>query len=407
MFESLPATAPDKILALNAIYREDQRPNKLDLGVGIYKDESGNTPIMRSVQTAQTRLLSEQKTKAYLGLDGDRVFNHAITQMTLGDDYDTDRVRTMQTPGGSGALRILAEVLSTARADSSNNSNNDSGNSATVWVSDPTWANHIPILTAGGLKTKTYPYLDAATGSVRFDAMMECLKNVPEGDIILLHGCCHNPTGANLNFEQWIELSKILISRNLFPFVDIAYQGFGDGLEEDVAGLRYLAANVPEMAIALSCSKNFGVYCDRVGAAIILSRNAEQANLAGGLMKLTARINYSMPPNHGAAAVRIILEDQVLKADWQQELESMRMRMLKLRTGLAQALRLHSNSDRFDFLANQRGMFSKLPLNPEQIDWLRKEHAIYIIGDGRINVAGLPDENLDQLALNIVTASKI
>lgn len=394
MFESLPATEPDKILALNAIYRKDPRSNKLDLSVGVYKDEGGHTPIMRSVQTAQSRLLSEQKTKAYLGLDGDRLFNHLITQITLGDDYDTDRTRTMQTPGGSGALRILAEVLSSARANVSN--------SATIWVSDPTWANHNPILTAAGLNIKTYPYFDAQMGQVRFDAMMECLKDVPEGDIILLHGCCHNPTGANLNLEQWIELTKVLVSRNLFPFVDIAYQGFGDGLEEDVAGLRYLAGQVPEMTIALSCSKNFGVYCDRVGAAIILSRNAEHADLAGNLMKSTARQNYSMPPNHGAAVVRTILEDQTLKADWQQELESMRTRMLNLRTGLAQALRLHSNSDRFDFLATQRGMFSRLPLNSEQVEWLRTERGIYIIGDGRINIAGLPDNKLEQLALDIV-----
>lgn len=401
MFESLPATTPDKILALNATYQEDPRSNKLNLGIGVYKDENGDTPIMRSVQTAQAQLLAKQKTKAYLGLDGDRVFNHLITQEALGDDYDTDRVRTMQTPGGSGALRILADVLSTARTSIGN------GNDATIWVSDPTWANHVPILTAGGLSIKTYPYLDVATGSVRFDAMMECLKTVPEGDIILLHGCCHNPTGANLSLEQWIELTNLLLSRNLFPFVDIAYQGFGDGLEEDVAGLRHLAAKVPEMTIALSCSKNFGVYCDRVGAAIILSRNTEQANLASGLMKSTARQNYSMPPNHGAAVVRMVLEDRTLKADWQQELESMRVRMLNLRTGLAKALRLHSNSDRFDFLATQRGMFSRLPLNPKQIDWLRTEHGIYIIGDGRINVAGLPDNELNQLAINIVNATKV
>lgn len=403
MFESLPASTPDKILALNATYREDPRSNKMNLGIGVYKDESGNTPIMRSVQTAQSQLLSDQKTKAYLGLEGDREFNHLITQMTLGDHYDAGRVRTMQTPGGSGALRILADVLSVARTNFSNNANNG----ATIWVSDPTWANHIPILTAGGLTIKTYPYLDTVTGSVRFDAMVECLKNIPEGDIVLLHGCCHNPTGVNLNMEQWIELSGVLVSRNLFPFVDIAYQGFGDGLEEDAAGLRYLATQVPEMVIALSCSKNFGVYCDRVGAAIILSRNAEQADLAGDLMKSTARENYSMPPNHGAAVVRLVLENQALKADWQLELEGMRKRMLSLRIGLAQALRLHSNSDQFDFLATQRGMFSRLPLNPKQVDWLCTEHGIYIIGDGRINIAGLPDGNLDQVALNIVKASKI
>ncbi|WP_162654688.1 amino acid aminotransferase [Lentilitoribacter sp. Alg239-R112] len=405
MFESLPASAPDKILALNAAYREDPRSHKLDLGVGIYKDESGNTPIMRSVQTAQNRLLTEQKTKAYLGLDGDRIFNHLITQTALGEDYDTDRVRTMQTPGGSGALRILADVLSTARAHAGNRTD------ATIWVSDPTWANHAPILKAGGLTIKTYPYFDTKTGLVRFNAMMECLKKAPEGDIILLHGCCHNPTGANLTLEQWIELSKVLVSRNLFPFVDIAYQGFGDGLEEDVAGLRYLISQVPEMTIALSCSKNFGVYCDRVGAAIILSRNSAQASLAGSLMKSTARQNYSMPPNHGAATVRMILEDQELKTGWQQELESMRTRMLDLRTALTRALRLHSNSDQFDFLATQRGMFSRLPLSPDQIDWLRSEYGIYIIGDGRINIAGLPDNGpdggLDKLALHIVNALNI
>lgn len=398
MFEALPAATPDKILALIGMYRADPRTDKLDLGVGVYKDEVGNTPIMGAVQTAQERLLTEQKTKSYLGLDGDRAFNHAITQIALGDDYDTDRVRTMQTPGGSGALRILAEVLSAARAGTSGG--------ATIWVSDPTWANHTPILTAGGLNIKTYPYFDAKTGAVRFDAMIECLKTVPEGDIILLHGCCHNPTGANLSLPHWIELSDVIVSRNLFPFVDIAYQGFGEGLEEDAAGLRHLISLVPEMAIALSCSKNFAVYCDRVGAAIILSRNTDQADMAGNLMKSTARQNYSMPPNHGAAAVRIVLEDRALKADWLEELNSMRTRMLTLRTGLAEALRLHSNSDQFDFLATQRGMFSRLPLTPAQINQLRIDHGIYIVGDGRINVAGLPDTKLEQLAINIVNVLK-
>lgn len=391
MFEALPKAAPDKILALIEMYRADPRSDKLDLGVGVYKNETGQTPIMRSVQAAQERLLSEQKTKTYVGLDGDRAFNHTITQIALGDDYDTDRVRVMQTPGGSGALRVLSDLLSSARPH------------ATVWVSDPTWANHAPILTAARLNIKTYPYFDAASGAVRFDAMMECLKDIPEGDIVLLHGCCHNPTGANLDLDQWIELSDVFVSRNLFPFIDLAYQGFGEGLEADALGLRHFAATVPEMVVALSCSKNFAVYCDRVGAAIILSRNAQQADMAANLLKSIARQNYSMPPNHGAAAVRIVLEDDALKADWQEELEAMRTRMLSLRTGLAEALRRHSNTDRFDFLATHRGMFSRLCLSPDHVEWLRVEHGVYIVGDSRINVAGLPDNGLDQLASKIVS----
>lgn len=391
MFEALPKAAPDKILALIEMYRADPRSDKLDLGVGVYKNETGQTPIMRSVQAAQERLLSEQKTKTYVGLDGDRAFNHTITQIALGDDYDTDRVRVMQTPGGSGALRVLSDLLSSARPD------------ATVWVSDPTWANHAPILTAARLNIKTYPYFDAASGAVRFDAMMECLKDIPEGDIVLLHGCCHNPTGANLDLDQWIELSDVFVSRNLFPFIDLAYQGFGEGLEADALGLRHFAATVPEMVVALSCSKNFAVYCDRVGAAIILSRNAQQADMAANLLKSIARQNYSMPPNHGAAAVRIVLEDDALKADWQEELEAMRTRMLSLRTGLAEALRRHSNTDRFDFLATHRGMFSRLCLSLDHVEWLRVEHGVYIVGDSRINVAGLPDNGLDQLASKIVS----
>lgn len=392
MFENLTAAEPDKILALIGMYKADPRAEKLDLGVGIYKDKAGNTPIMRSVQKAQTQLVQTQTTKAYLGLDGDRAFNHKIAKIALGDDYDTDRIRTLQTPGGSGALRIIAELLTQTQ------------DNATIWVSDPTWANHIPVMKASGLIIKTYPYFDAKTGLVRFDAMMETLKTIPSGDIILLHGCCHNPTGANLTLDQWKQVGEVLVERNIKPFVDIAYQGFGDGLHEDAAGLRHLASVVPEMVVALSCSKNFAVYCDRVGAAIIMGKNAEQADIAMGVLKGCARKSYSMPPNHGAAAVRMILEDEALKADWLEELESMRLRMLSLRTGLADALRQQSNSDRFDFIATHRGMFSRLGLSPDEVEWLRTEHGIYIVGDSRINVAGLPDDGLDDLATKIVAA---
>lgn len=391
MFEMLKAAEPDKILALMEVFREDKRPGKVDLGVGVYKDSAGNTPIMRAVREAEKRLYDQQTTKTYLGPVGDRAFTKAVMGLVLGEKADLSRARGVQAPGGSGALRIIAELLHRARPD------------ATVWLPDPTWPNHLPLIGAAGLQTRTYPYFDAATGTVRFDAMMEALKKIPSGDVVLLHGCCHNPTGANLSREQWADIADLLVERALFPFVDLAYQGFGDGLDEDAYGVRLVASRVPEMAIAASCSKNFSVYRDRVGAALIVGRSAAEADIALGQLGSVARGMYSMPPDHAAAAVRIVLEDEQLRRDWMEELEAMRQRMVSLRLGFAEALRRQSNSDRFDFLARHRGMFSRLGITPEQVRRLREEHGVYVIGDSRINVAGLPQDGLDKLAAAVVS----
>ena len=391
MFETLTAAPPDKILSLSVLYRADNRPDKMDLGVGVYKDSSGATVIMKAVREAEKRLYDSQSTKTYLGMAGDEGFNKAMLQMVFGADGDYARLFAGQTAGGTGALRTLAELLAKARPE------------ATVWLSDPTWANHFPILKAAGLKTATYPYFDAATGAVKFDQMLDGLKAAKAGDIVLLHGCCHNPTGANLTIDQWEKVADLLVAQNLFPFVDLAYQGFGDGLEADCAPTRLLAKKVPEMAIATSCSKNFSVYRDRVGCAMLLCKDADAVKIAGSQLLMATRTMYSMPPDHAAAAVRIILEDEGLTANWKSELEEMRLRMLNLRKGFADALRRHSNSDRFDFIAEHRGMFSRLGITEAQVDRLREEHGIYMVGDSRFNVAGLKEDRLEELAKAVVS----
>jgi len=391
MFETLQPAPADKILALIGLYRNDPRPGKVDLGVGVYKDIDGRTPVMRAVREAEKRLLASQDTKTYLGLAGDTGFNAAMIKLAFGEKADHSRIRAAQAPGGSGALRLVAELLQRTRAG------------ATVWLSDPTWPNHPPVMRAAGLKVRDYPYFDAASGTVRFDDMLAALKTAESGDVVMLHGCCHNPTGANLDAAQWAKVADVVLERGLLPFVDIAYQGFGDGLDADAAGLRLLAERVPEMVVASSCSKNFAVYRDRVGAAMILAKDGAQADVAMSQMLAAARALYSMPPDHGAAAVRMVLEDTDLKKDWETELEEMRLRMLRLRVAFAEALRRQSNSDRFDFVASHRGMFSRLGLTEPQVERLRTEHAVYMVGDSRINVAGLPEDGMDDLAKAIVS----
>jgi aromatic-amino-acid transaminase len=391
MFETLTAAPPDKILSLSVAFRADNRPEKMDLGVGVYKDASGATVIMKAVREAEKRLYDSQSTKTYLGMGGDDGFNKAMLKLVFGDGADLSRLFAGQTAGGTGALRTLAELLNKARPG------------VTVWLSDPTWANHMPILKAAGLKTATYPYFDAATGAVKFDEMVTALKTIPAGDVVLLHGCCHNPTGANLTLDQWAVIADLLVDGGLFPFVDLAYQGFGDGLDADAAPVRLLAGKVPEMAVATSCSKNFSVYRDRVGAMMLLCKDADSTKIAASQALMATRVMYSMPPDHAAAAVRIILEDEALTANWKAELEDMRLRMLNLRKGFADALRRHSNSDRFDFIAEHRGMFSRLGLTEAQVDRLREEHGIYMVGDSRFNVAGLKEDRLEELAKAVVS----
>ena len=389
MFEMLTPAAPDGILALMSLYRDDPRPGKIDLGVGVYRDETGGTPVFRTVREAERRLHEEQATKSYLGLAGDTAFNALMIGLVFGEEANRERLRAAQTPGGTGALRMLADLIRLARPD------------ATVWVPDPTWPNHLPILRAAGLKSASFPYYNAAEG-VTFEAAIEALKGADAGDVVLLHGCCHNPTGADLTLAQWASLCDFMVERGLMPFIDMAYQGFGQGLEEDAAGLRLLASKVPEMLVAASCSKNFSVYRDRAGAAILLGRDVAQADAAFSQLLGVGRSIWSMPPDHAAACVRIVLEDPELEAEWRSDLEEVRNRMLGLRQKFADALRRASNSDRFDFIASQRGMFSRLGLTPEQVARLRDEHGVYIVGDSRFNVAGLPGDRLDELATKIV-----
>ncbi len=391
MFETLPSSKPDAILKLMMAFREDPRDNKLDLGVGVYKDVNGATPVMKAVKSAEGKLLEEQDTKAYVGPLGSPAFNKRMITTVFGDDANTERLRSAQAPGGSGALRVITDLVIGARPE------------AAIWISDPTWPNHVPLLSAAGATLKTYPYYDADKCEVDFDAMMSGLANAKAGDVVLLHGCCHNPTGADLTQDQWNQVINLLKSKDLLPFVDIAYQGFGDGLEEDAWAVRAMAAVLPEMVVAASCSKNLGLYRERVGAALLLGRNNTEADLALANLQTVIRSNYSMPPDHGAHVVEMVLNNDAFNANWREELEAMRVRMTGLRQGFADALRKRTNSDRFDFIAGQKGMFSRLPLSPEQIESLRANDAIYLVGDGRINVAGLPDDPaaMDSLAESI------
>ncbi len=387
MFEQLSEPKPDAILALMAAFRADARTDKLDLGVGIYKDAHGATPVMAAVQRAEAALLESQTTKAYVSPIGSRPFAAALLEQVFGPDADVSRLRAAQAVGGSGALRVLADLLHEARPR------------ARIHVSDPSWPNHVPLLGAAGFEIVRYPYYDRASGGVDIDAVIGALEAAPTGDIVVLHGCCHNPTGADPTPAQWERIIDTVAARELFPLVDLAYQGFGDGLDEDAAATRALAARVPEMVVAASCSKNFGLYRERVGAAMLMAADPAAADLALAKLGSVIRANYSMPPDHGANATHLVLENETLNAQWRAELEAMRLRMSGLRERLAAALRVRSNSDRYDFVARQKGMFSRLPLTPDQIEALRAEHGVYVVGDGRINVAGLPDDEAGMAAL--------
>jgi len=384
MFENLKPQPEDKIIKMIGMFAADPRDDKLDLGVGVYKDADGNTPVMRAVKRAEARLLESQDTKKYVGLLGNLEFVDAMRELVLGGSVASSRVTGAQTPGGTGAIRQIFELINMATPD------------ATVWISDPSWPNHEAILKYLGMKVGKYRYFDEETCAVDFDGMMADLDGAAKGDVILLHGCCHNPTGANITLDQWSTVTDMLLAKSLMPMVDIAYQGFGDGLEADAAGVRHMASRVSEMLIAASCSKNFGLYRDRVGVALAVCK--DETALTKGALATLNRMNFSFPPDHGATVVAIIMADPELKADWMAEVESMRVSMLALRSGLANALRRETNSDRFDFVAGHRGMFSRLGLTTEQVDKLRDKYGIYMVGDSRFNVAGLPADGLDDLA---------
>lgn len=389
MLEALQAPAPDKIIELMSLYAEDPREDKLDLGVGVYKDAEGRTPIMRAVKEAERRLLEEQTTKSYVALLGDANYVDRMRDLIFGDAVPADRIAGCQTPGGTGAVHQLFELIQ--RADPE----------AVVWYSEPTWPNHPAMLAHLGIPAKTYRYFDAATRGVDFEGMLADLAGAKVGDVVLLHGCCHNPTGANLTLEQWRAIAELCEQRGLVPMIDLAYQGFGDGLDSDVAGMRYLAGQVPEILVAASCSKNFGLYRDRVGAAFAVSSAPNLMPIARGNLASLNRMNFSFPPDHGARAVGIILGDDKLRLDWIAELEEMRQGMLVLRRDFAEALRLATNSDRYDFIGTHRGMFSRLGLTPGQVATLRSDYGVYMTGDSRINIAGLRAQGFDKFATAI------
>jgi aromatic-amino-acid transaminase len=386
MFENLKEKPADKIIALGQAYRADPRETKIDLGVGVYKNAQGVTPVMRAVKAAEKQLWEAETTKAYTALAGDPAFTGAMADLVLGDAVPRDNVATLATPGGTGAVRQAFDLIRMATPG------------ARVFVSDPTWPNHLSILAYLGMEVVNYRYFDSATCAVDFDGMMADLDGLRAGDVVLLHGCCHNPTGANLTLPEWRAVVERLNAKGALPMIDIAYQGFGDGLEEDAAAVRYVAANCPEVLIAASCSKNFGIYRERTGILMAVMQEAGRRNLTQANLAYLNRQNFSFPPDHGARLVSMILTDDALRADWQAELEEVRLGMLKLREQLAGELQRLSGSDRFGFVAQHRGMFSRLGATPEQVEVLRRDHGIYMIGDSRINIAGLNADTVPILA---------
>lgn len=388
MFAELNQLPADPILGLIAQFREDTRAHKIDLGVGVYRNPQGETPVLAAVKEAETRLLATESSKAYVGPAGNPQYNQSMRQLVLGEGHPaTDSLVTVQTPGGCGALRVAAELIKRARRD------------ATIWVSDPTWGNHMPLLGDSGLELKTYPYYDFATHSLKFDEMMATLEQVDAGDLVLLHACCHNPSGADLTSDQWQQIAALAERNGFVPFVDMAYQGFGESADADAYGIRLLCERLPEVLLAVSCSKNFGLYKERVGAVGLLSsRPAEALTHINSIV----RGIYSMPPDHGASLVATILTDAQLTASWLDELEVMRSRIQQMRTEFVTRVNAAGAGGRFDHIGRQRGMFSYLGLTPEQVGLLASEHAVYMLGTSRMSLAGLNDTNLDAFVSALV-----
>ncbi len=389
MFETLESLPGDPILSIMAAFREDTATNKVDLSAGVYKDAEGNTPVMAAVSEAEEKVLAEQTSKAYIGLAGSALFNELIQYLILGAEHpaiEQSRAHTFQTPGGSGGLRVAAEFFKSIRPD------------VRLWLSDPSWPNHEPLIASAGIVIERYPYLDKSTGTVRFDDMIAALGEARSGDLLLLHACCHNPSGADLTHEQWQRIVELCRTTGLVPFIDSAYQGFGDGLDEDAYGVRMLTQQLPEVVVVASCSKNFGLYKERVGSVTLVGATPDQASIVLSHMLRIVRRIYSMPPDHGAAIVANILSDPAMRILWEDELTECRSRMQRLRREFRAELERALPDEDFQFLTDQKGMFSLLPLNTDEIQRLRDEHHVYLVGSGRINVAGLPEHGLAQLA---------
>jgi len=392
MLGNLKSQPADKILALMTKFKEDPRDQKVDLGVGVYKNAEGVTPVMRAVKEAERRLVAEQTSKSYVGLAGDPAFADAMIDLVLGDSVARDKIAAAATPGGTGAVRQAFELVQLANPN------------ARVFVSNPTWPNHVSILKYVGIETVAYRYFDTETRAVDFEGMLADLAQANAGDVVLLHGCCHNPTGANLNITQFQAVVDLINEKGLIAMIDIAYQGFGNGLDEDAAATRLVASSIKEGLIAASCSKNFGVYRERTGILMAISDDTAQTPIVQQNLNFLNRQNYSFPPDHGARVVTTILTDPELRADWAAELEEIRLGMLELRQQLADELQNLSGSDRFGFIAEHRGMFSQIGTTPELVEKMRVDAGIYMVGDSRMNIAGLNKQTVPVLAKAIIDA---
>lgn len=392
MFNSLVAMPADPILGLLTQYREDSHPQKVDLGVGVYKDPAGNTPILNCVKKAEKFRLDTETTKVYIGPTGSPQFNTLITELAFGSDHSAiiaNRIRTVSTPGGTGALRVAGDFIKRCNPN------------AVLWVSDPTWANHIGLFEAAGLTVKTYPYYDYDTKSLKFDEMLSALAQIGPNDVVLFHACCHNPSGMDLTTEQWDKVVALTKEQGFTPLIDMAYQGFGDGVDIDAYGVRKMAAAVDNMILCSSCSKNFGLYRERIGSCSVVAKDANTANIAQSVLLYVVRCLYSMPPAHGAAIVETILGSAELKQEWFDELKVMRDRINGNRAILVEKLKTNGVDRDFSFIARQKGMFSFLGVNPEQVARLQKEFSIYMVGSSRISIAGISEDNVDYLAKSI------
>ncbi len=397
MFEKFTAAPPDAILGMTDAFRKDPNPQKINLTVGVFKDSHGNTPILASVKEAERRLFEAEKTKSYLPIEGPAAFNNATQQLLFGADHDIvrkQRAATIQAPGGTGALRVAADTIAKLMPG------------ATIWISDPTWPNHPSIFQAAGLKVKTYPYFDPKTNGVAFDALLETVRAIPSGDVLLLHGACHNPTGVDLSRTQWQTIADIMVANKVLPIIDFAYQGFAAGLQEDAVGVHVMCDKVPELMIANSYSKNFGLYNERVGALTVVAQDSVAAETLLSHVKQAIRANFSSPPAHGSAIVTTILNDPQLRAQWEAEVGVMRDRINGVRHLFVETLNEKGVERDFSFITRQRGMFSFSGLNPEQVKVLRDKYAIYIVGSGRINVAGMAESSMDYLCAAIAEVIK-
>ena len=395
-FDAIGRVPGDPILGLMEAYAQDPNPRKFDLGVGVYKDAQGLTPIPEAVKIAEARLVESQDTKTYIGGHGNPLFGKVINELVLGTGSKLlaeQRAGATQTPGGTGALRLAADFIAQCLPGKG------------VWLSNPTWPIHETIFAAAGVKASHYPYV-GSDNRLDVEAMLAVLNEVPKGDVVLLHACCHNPTGFDLSHDDWQRVLDVVRSRDLLPLIDFAYQGFGDGLEQDAWSTRLFAAELPELLITSSCSKNFGLYRDRTGALIVCAKSADKLIDIRSQLANIARNLWSTPPDHGAAVVATILADPELKARWADEVEAMRLRIAQLRSGLVEALEPHGLRERFAHIGVQRGMFSYTGLSPEQVKQLREHHSVYMVSSGRANVAGIDATRLALLADAIADVCK-